>query len=387
MKLKNLFFGLTAAFMATACSSNDDPGNGNVQEGLQLNSSEAYILNNGQEETLFTVTMEGADVAAQSTIYQKVNGKSEVYEGLSFKSSEAGKYVFFASYQGKLTPEITIEAVKEKLQLPEDTDSDKYDGFRKRVLVTEGTSLDCNICPKMIVGINEFSKLNTNGDAVLTVVHGVKGEDEFFTPSTDVVALQLFTRGNVGGVPSTVLNLKADEGIGVYATDTPETIANTIKKAVDSEMQSEASCAISAATSGDATKGISVSAKVKVNKAGRYRMAVWVIEDNLVSSEKQIGTTPELDAMYDFSKHNHLVRYVSATEPIFGDIMAGKDTSKGNEVLEFHHCIEQGAFKFADMQNVKVVLIVSRAGENSSNFVTDNVVECPLNQSITFEYK
>lgn len=100
MKLKNLFFGLAAAFMATACSSNDDPGNGNVQEGLQLNSSEAYILNNGQEETLFTVTMEGADVTAQSTIYQKVNGKSEVYEGLSFKSSEAGKYVFFCKLSG-----------------------------------------------------------------------------------------------------------------------------------------------------------------------------------------------------------------------------------------------------------------------------------------------
>ena len=113
---------------------------------VDVNSGNRSKQNNGQEETLFTVTMEGADVTAQSTIYQKVNGKSEVYEGLSFKSSEAGKYVFFASYQGKLTPEITIEAVANK-------------GFELKEIKVNNSPVQAEngICKVTITGITTIS--------------------------------------------------------------------------------------------------------------------------------------------------------------------------------------------------------------------------------------
>lgn len=387
MKLKNLFIAFVASLMAVACTGNDDPGTGENEKGLIFKSSATYILNDGNDEALFTVTMDGQDVTAQSTIYQKVNGTSTAYSGYSFKSTETGKYVFFASYEGKLTSELTIEVVKEKLDLPEDVNPDKFDGFRKRVLLTEGTSLDCNICPRMIAGIQEFKKLNTNGDAIITVVHGVKGHDNFFTEATDIIANQMFSKGNINGVPATVVNMKINEAVGVMSSDTPESVANNIKKSVDNELLSEANSAISASVSGTNVKGISVSAKVKVKTAGKYLMTIWLVEDNLSDSKKQAGVTPDLDAKYDFDTHNNVVRYVSSTEPIYGTAMGGKETVGEKETLEFYHTISPDAFISNDMQNMRVVFIVNRANENSSQYVTDNVVECPLNQSIAFEYK
>lgn len=387
MKLKNWFIAFILGLVAVACTGNDDPGTDNTEKGLVLKSSATYILNDGNDEALFSVMMDGNDVTAQSTIYQKINGTSTAYSGYSFKSTVTGKYVFFASYEGKLTSELTIEVVKEKLDLPEDANPEKFDGFRKRVLLTEGTSLDCNICPRMIAGIQEFKKLNTNGDAIITVVHGVKGQDNFFTEPTDIIANQMFTKGNISGVPATVVNMKINEAIGVMSTDTPESIGNNIKKSVDSELQSEANCAISASVSGTNVKGISVSAKVKVKTAGKYLMTVWLVEDNLTDSKKQAGVTPDLDAEYDFDTHNNIVRYVSSTEPIYGTTMGGRESVGEKETLEFYHTISPDAFVCNDMQNMRVVFIVNRANENSSQFVTDNVVECPLNQSIAFEYK
>lgn len=387
MSIKSFLLGCITLGLA-ACSGNADDDLQTPADGLQLTASSIYVLNDGNDVATFKVTMDGVDVTESSTIFQKVNGTSTPVSGYEFSTNEIGSYVFYASYQAKLSSELTIESIPERLEVPEDSKPDEYSNFTKKVLLTEGTSLDCNFCPKMIAGIQEFEKNSSSkDDVVTTVIHGVKGHDNFFTDATDKVALEMFTRGPIGGIPSSVINMKIDSSIGLGGTDTPESIADKIDEQVKSELLNEANTSVAANVRHNEGNWLMVSANIKVKTKGKYRINTWLLEDNLTDSKQQSGLTIELSNKYNFTTFNNVVRYVSSTSPITGSTLGGKVVCDGNSVYNYNHVIPMDKFEYKNIGNLKVVIIVNRADENSATFTTDNVIVCNVNSVKEFEYK
>lgn len=93
----NLLYVLLIMFTA-ACVGNpgseEDPG-GDTDGALTLNTSAAYIINDGTDAALFTVLKGKKDVTADAKIYQKKGSSFELLPATSFSSTEQGTYSFF----------------------------------------------------------------------------------------------------------------------------------------------------------------------------------------------------------------------------------------------------------------------------------------------------
>ena len=185
MKLLDKALCLAAFLGFAACAGNpypggeeiDNPGDnpGTGQEGLYLNVSASYI--EVGEEVILTVTNDGTDVTADAAIYERTNNYARLEPGAdgryTFSSDEVGQHEFFASYGNRNTDYITVSVVNSILEVPEDPEPDRYDGFTHRALAIQGTSLGCTYCPRVIAGIHDFVESSDADKVVFTAAHGV----------------------------------------------------------------------------------------------------------------------------------------------------------------------------------------------------------------------
>lgn len=395
-KYKNLLIFAAAALMA-ACTGNpgtmtddpDDPGTGGddvpVTEALTLLSSASYIESNGQDAAEFTVVKNGQDLTSEASIYMNHDGNMSVFEGTSFSSTEDGVYTFFASYQTERSAEVTVTVVDGILQLPEDPEPDRYEGFYHRLLAVQGTSLGCTYCPMMIAGATEFAKTDEWNHTVWVAAHGVMDGDDMISDYSTAVLKSCGIQST--GVPAVLFNLRSSsEIIGNYNGDNPASVCGRLQARAQALLEDDAHTGISVATSGTESSGaINVTASVKVGTTGHYRICAWVLEDDIYATG-QMNSYPSLADDYDFTHHSNVLRCIYPTSPVNGVALGGKDTCEAGEEHEFVCQFNLDDMVVDDLANVRVVVIVTTS-ENGVRFTVDNAVSCALNETVAYEYE
>jgi hypothetical protein len=124
-----------------------------------------------------------------------------------------------------------------------------------------------------------------------------------------------------------------------------------------------------------ATKSVVVNAEVKAAVEGEYSITAWLLEDGIYA--KQTNATAEW-----MNTHNNAIRQAATTSPLTGyELGTLKAGEKASQILNL--TIARDTW---NRDNMKVMLIVSKKGSNNK-FDVANVVICPINDSVTYNYK
>lgn len=384
-KYWNLLLCSFLLVFTTACSGNsDDEPEGETGE-LQLISSAAYIENNGTDQAVFTVLKGKKDVTAEAKIYQKKGASFELLPSTSFSSKTQGDYSFFASYNNEKSSTVVVMVTSGMLDLPDDPQPGKFEGFKHRLLAVQGTSLGCTYCPLMIAGLTEYAKLEESKSTVLVAAHSIMGGDDMISEYSTAVARSMGF--HITGVPAVLFNMRSsNECLDIRTGDTPSSVAARIQSTAQTLLKTEANTGISAAVSGtEASGSIKVTAAVKVGKTGKYRICAWMVEDNIYATG-QLNSYPTLEATYDFTHHNNVLRCISSSDPVSGVSLGGKTECQAGETLKFSYEFNLKDMEVANLANARVVFIVTQS-ENGTRYTVDNAVSCGLNSQVKFEYK
>lgn len=374
-----LYFFLLAF---VSCSGNSGEDEIPEEGELELVPSAVYLENNGTDQTVFTVLKGKKDVTSAAKIYQKNGSAYDLLPGVSFSTRTQGNYTFFASYNGEKSASVTVMVTSGMLDLPEDPQPNKFDGFKHRLLALQATSLGCTYCPLMIAGLTEYAKLAENESTVLVCAHGVIDDDLISEYSTAVLKGM-----NMNSAPSLLFNMRSsNEVLSTLTGDSPASVAKRVQTKAQELLQTNANTGISAAVAGtEASGSFKVTAAVKVGKTGKYRICAWVLEDNIYATG-QMNSYPSLAETYDFTHHSNVLRCASSLTPITGTNLGGKEECKEGETLKFSYEFNLKNMTVKNLANTRVVVFVTR-NESGSRYTVDNVISCALNSQVKFEYK
>ncbi|MBQ2970332.1 MAG: Omp28-related outer membrane protein [Bacteroidaceae bacterium] len=368
--MKKFIYSLFAfALLLGVTSCNEE---GKLLEGTPVLSTSADIfVADGEEELVITVKVGDVDVTEDATIY--VDNKP--MQGNVFTTTTAKNYKFYASYNGKLSNTVTVTAANPALylELPEDTQPDKFDGFHHKVLMTQATGTWCGWCPCMIRGIELFQESGAN--AANTVVVAVHSGDELSSEASEATVAALKAKN----FPSAYFSLNPEALVESYTSASIN--AENINAAAGMELMEEARVGITATSATSADKSvIAVRTAVKVGKPGSYRINVWLVED-AISAYQSSYWAEFTQGVID---HNHVLRAASCESPIQGESLGGKTSCRQGETFELYHEFNVAEAAISNVANCKVVVLVT-AGVNSK-FYVDNVIECPVGESVPFAY-
>lgn len=255
--------------------------------------------------------------------------------------------------------------------MPADPEPERYEGFVKRVLLLQATGTWCGWCPAVMASIKEYNNSFSDGMAVFAAAHN---RDAMSNDFADKVIQWL----SVSGFPTLNINLVPGETVSCYTNGSDVVTANVdaIRKVVETYTAKDAKSAIAAVVRADkASNKVEVEAKIKIAEGGSYRVAAWLLEDGILDNSQQNYT----DLTDDFSTHNNVLRQSSASLA-FGDKL-GDSLPAGS--TEDYSC--SFTLSSEKMDNCRVIIMVT--APEGGVFAVDNVVMCPLNDKVGFEYK
>lgn len=376
-KIFNTLFSLAvllSGFAFVSCEEKAETLEGNPV----LSVSSDIIIADGEDELVLTVKVAGTDVTDDAKLY--VNNKP--MNGHVFTTTETGDYKFYASYNGKISNTKTITAANPALyvELPEDSQADKFEGFQRKVLVAEATGTWCGYCPFMIKGLELFHESGSNaGNAVVVAIHS---GDEFSNTASEAAV----SASKVSGFPTCVLNLNPEAEVQSYTN--AEVNAENINAAVSMEMMEGARVGIAAATAVNADSSmVAVRAAVKVGVEGNYRINAWLIEDGVAANQSSYWDEFS-DGMASVRiNHNHILRAASCVSPIQGGLLAGKSKCTAGDVVEYYYEFNTKSASVSNVANCKVAVLVTCTTGESSQYFVNNIIECPVGESVPFAYK
>lgn len=306
--MKNLFrYMLAVLSAACAVLSCGEPADPVVEAEPVLEADKTSIVADGADKATFTVTLDGADVTSRS----QISVDAVAISGNAFTTSEPGRYAVKAVCDGKESNVIVLEAVQ-----PEPVESQ----FVKNVAVFEFTGAWCTFCP---AGYSNMNFVISRNDAYKETVHIMafhskgEGTDDLAIPETDKIMSDM----KIGtGFPSFITELRTGGGLS-----DGNAFKSSLVEAFDGN-PSHCGVALESQTSGGK---INVTAKVHSELTSSYRIAVFVVEDNVKYYQKDGSLTHET------YNHRHVVRkIVSATYmgDRLGDVKAGEEASKTYEI-------------------------------------------------------
>lgn len=353
------FFALIAASasMFVGCTpQTDEPTNESGDANLSVVSSVVEV-NNPIE---FKVEdLEGNDVTSMSTIF---NGSTFDEVANPYIPTADGKYKFYAVYGDAISNYVDVVVTPTVPALPEDAEPANT-SFKHRILLVDHTGNTCNYCPRMMMALKEIEEDEKyHGKYYEAMSHSYSQSD----PASSSAAFAVSGHFSIKDYPTLTYNF--------YHSTTSSSNAEHIKNQIDALWKESADASVTASTS-FATKSVVVNTAVKAAVAGEYCINAWLLEDGIEA--KQTGATAEW-----MNIHNNAIRNVATTEPLtgyeLGVIEAGKSAE---QVLSLD--ITSTAW---NRDNLKVMLIVSKKNDKGK-FDVANVAVCPLNESITYDYK
>ena len=367
-KLIYSLFALTMLFGMASCEEKP------VEGKPVLTVSTDLFVADGEEGVEFTVKVGDVDVTAESIIY--VNNTP--ITGNFFTTTEAKFYKVFATYNGQLSNQLSVQAANPALyvELPEDALADKFDGFHHKVLMTQATGTWCGYCPYMIRSIELFRENGSN--AANTVVVATHSGDEFSCKASEEAISAL----RVSGFPSSFFNLNPE---AIVENNDPNINSEVINASAGMELKEKANVGIAATVATNNSKSvIAVRAAVKVGKTGAYRINAWLVEDKLPAYQSSYWSEFSNGMSSVLIDHDFVLRGASCVSPIQGELLGGKSSCEQGETIEYYYEFDADDADFVDVDNCKVVVLVSAA--SGKNFYVNNVIECPVGKSVPFAY-
>ena len=320
-----------------------------VKNVLEVNTPIEFIV----EDT------EGNDVTAMSVIFD-ANSFDEVAN--PFTPTADGKYKFYAVYGDAISNYVDVVVTPTVPALPEDAKPENTE-FKHRILLVDHTGNECGYCPKMMAALKQVAETGDyHSKYYEAMAHTYKQSD----PASSSAAFAVSGHYGISNYPTLTYNF--------YHTTTSSYNAEHIMSQIDALWKEYAEVSVAAATS-LATKSVVVNTEIKAALTAEYSINAWLLEDGIEA--KQTNATADW-----MNIHDNAIRNVATTEPLsgyeLGTIEAGKSVE---QVLSLD--IVSTSW---NRDNLKVMLIVSKKNAKGKYDVA-NVAICPLNQSITYDYK
>lgn len=301
--LKYFVIAATAAVPLFSCQ---DPVEQVVEAEPVLEADKTSFMADGIDEVTFTVTLDGDDVTSRS----QISVDDVVFRGNVFSTSDPGTYAVKAVCDGRESNTVVLEAIE-----VETVESQ----FVKNVAVFEFTGAWCTFCPS---GYSNMNFVISRSDAYKETVHIMafhsagEGVDELAIEETDKIMADM----KIGtGFPSFLIDLRTGGGLSD---------GNAFRSSlVEAFEQYPSHCGV-ALDSHIADGKIKVKAKLHSEKTSSYRIAVFVVEDNVKYYQKDGSLT------HDSYNHRHVVRRIVSSSykgDRLGDVKAGEEVSKEYE--------------------------------------------------------
>lgn len=320
-----------------------------VKNVLEVNTPIVFIVED----------VDGNDVTAESVIFD-ANTFDEVSNPLTITAD--GKYKFYAVYGDAISNYVDVVVTPTVPELPEDAKPENTE-FKHRILLVDHTGNECGYCPKMMTALKEVAETGDyHSKYYEAIAHTYKQTD----PASSSAAFAVSGHFSISNYPTLTYNF--------YHPTSSSYNTEHIKSQIDALWKEYAEVSVAASTS-LATKSVVVNTEIKAAVSAEYSINAWLLEDGIEA--KQTNATAEW-----MNIHNNAIRNAATTEPLtgyeLGTIEAGKSVE---QVLSLD--ITSAAW---NRDNLKVMLIVSKK-DNKGKFDVANVAICPLNQSISYDYK
>jgi hypothetical protein len=327
------------------------------------------IRSDGTDAVTFKVELTGEngtiwDVTEHSEIY--FNYERTPLESNIFTTSAEGEYIFYAVYGLAVSEDVKVTAINDVPELPADPQEGSL-SFRHRMLLVQHTGATCSNCPRMMESLKKLAEDDAyNGLYHHVASHSYNGGEA--DPAYSEAARDLSMAYNISGLyPMLTFNLTTNS----VGTDLAE-----IKAQIDLLKKDTADAGIAAAAELSG-KDVLVNVEVKAAQANNYRVAAWLLEDDIYALQA---------GMYEswHNTHHNALRYaagqisqLSFAGEKLGSLAKGDKASK---VLVLPLEEEWVA------ENCKVLVMVTAADENG-NYDVANCVLCQIGETVTYDYK
>jgi hypothetical protein len=352
------FFALVAATVAmfAACTPGGDvtTATGDItlsaETVVEVNTPIHFVVKDSS----------GANVTNGATIYDKSHDFAQVEN--PFTPTVDGDYTFYAVVGDAISKDFKVTVTPEVPALPEDTDAANT-SFKHRILLVDHTGNTCGYCPRMMKALKEIEESGDfDGKYYEAMSHSYSNTDPAFSGA----AASISSHYGLQGYPTLTYNF--------YHPTSSSYNAEHIKGQINALWKESADAGIAASTN-LAAKSVVVNAEVKAAVDGEYSITAWLLEDGIYA--KQTNATAEW-----MNTHNNAIRQAATTSPLtgyeLGTLKAGETAS---QILNL--TIARDTW---NRDNMKVMVIVSKKGANN-RFDVANVVLCPINDSVTYNYK
>ena len=371
MNLKTILLILVAAVFFVSCGDGAKEGmEVNLTKGqIELISDKSQLRSDGNDAVTFTVTLtdengEVTDVTAKAEIY--LDKSSAPLSGNKYSTDKDGDHVFYAIYGLSLSSSITITAFNDVPELPADP-QENGTSFSHRMLLVQHTGATCSNCPRMMNSLRDLADDEAYKSLYCHVASHSYNDGERDAAYSEA-ARNLSMAFNTSGLyPMLTFNLTSN----AVGTDLSE-----IKGQIDALKKDKADAGIAAAAK-ISGKDIVVNVEVKAAKANSYRVAAWVLEDNIYSLQEGMS-----EAWHNY--HNNAVRYMAGTVSQFsfvgdrlGSLSSGEKASKVFVMPMDESWVAS---------NCKVLVFVT-AEDANGNYDIANCAVCPLDGVVEYDYK
>ena len=352
------FFALVAATVAmfAACTPGGDvtTATGDItlsaETVVEVNTPIHFVVKDSS----------GANVTNGATIFDKSHDFAQVEN--PFTPTVDGDYTFYAVVGDAISKDFKVTVTPEVPALPEDTDAANT-SFKHRILLVDHTGNTCGYCPHMMKALKEIEESGDfDGKYYEAMSHSYANTDPAFSGA----AASISSHYGLQGYPTLTYNF--------YHPTSSSYNAEHIKGQINALWKESADAGIAASTN-LAAKSVVVNAEVKAAVDGEYSITAWLLEDGIYA--KQTNATDEW-----MNTHNNAIRQAATTSPLTGyELGALKPGETAEQILNL--TIARDTW---NRDNMKVMLIVSKKGDNKK-FDVANVVICPINDSVTYDYK
>lgn len=378
-------FSALLAIFASLLSCEDS---GDASGKLKITVDKNYVQIGTDDVIELKAFYNDKDVTSETVFYIGIKALASS----TFAPEETGVYEIWGNYGAENSDKVKVTAISVPVPSTPDDLNPSSTSFVPRVLFSQFTGVECGNCPRMIRmlhgndGNGGLLHDEEVGDQIVWVAqHSYTTEDMAYLNSAYATKLGCtsYPCANIDYVYT------ADLSYGYTADEVKETFVKPYLAAKDGIA---AGISVNSSLAG---RQIIAKVTVKSAKDSEYRVGAFLLEDGIRDSQSGIDKNTE-DWM---STHNACIRYVDAggtnvfTGHSLGKIEAGDVMSyvfiwdlksiwkEQNGALYWSDGLEYG-FK---EENLRMAVFVT-APNASGNYVINNVIECPVNGSLQFEY-
>lgn len=322
-------------------------------------------------EISITAIYAGEDVTAETKIYDYYTAE-EVSNPATF--SQTGERVFYGMYNGNRSKVLTINVIPANApEFPEDSNVNSFD-FNYRMLIVDHTGATCGYCPNMKIALRDLSE-NPEYNSGINIVYAYSFSTSELCYSADASLVNSYYKEvckssnmPLTGYPSATCNY-----LHTHAAS-----PSTLVSQVDLLWREVADAGIAVASNMEGNN-ITVAAEIKSSVAQYYRIAVWVLEDDIYerqsSGQEWMHTHHDVlrDCLTDVSKSD-----IAGLE--WGYVRANESSRK---VFEF--TVDDNPHWVSE--NYKLAVVISAPNnDKGGKYEVVNTVICNVGESVGFEY-